>query len=122
MTVKLAPMPIYCAGCHGQNPELRHVDFDSALDRGYGKPETVQITYDEAVFCENCVKPGAELLGMIDGPAWEREKANLEKRVEVAESRVRQVERYSASLEDLALQRGVKIDQRRKPREREPIG
>ncbi len=122
MTVKLADMPIYCAGCHGQNPELRHVDFDSALDRGYGKPEAVQITYDEAVFCENCVKPGAELLGMIDGPAWEREKANLEKRVEVAESRVKQVERYSASLEDLALQRGVKIDQRRKPREREPIG
>ncbi len=121
MTVKLANMPIYCAGCMNQQPELRHVDFDSALDRGYGKVEAVQVAYDDAIFCENCVKEGAELLGMINAEAWQREKENLERRTQVAESRVKQVERYSASLEDLALQRGVKIDQRRKPREREPI-
>ncbi len=121
MTIKLANMPIYCAGCMNQQPELRHVDFDSALDRGYGKVEAVQVAYDDAIFCENCVKEGAELLGMINAEAWQREKENLERRTQVAESRVKQVERYSASLEDLALQRGVKIDQRRKPREREPI-
>ncbi len=122
MTVKLANMPIYCAGCHGQNPQLRHVDFDSALDRGYGKPETVQITYDEAVFCENCIKPGAELLGMIDGPEWQREKARLERERDMAFNLRDKAERYSATLEDAVTQRGIQIDRRRKPKEREPVG
>ncbi len=122
MTVKLANMPVYCAGCMNQQPELRHVDFDSALDRGYGKQEAVQITLDDAIFCENCVKEGAELLGMINAEAWQKEKRILENRAKTAESRVRQAERANETLEDLALQRGVKIDNRRKLREREPIG
>ncbi len=122
MTVKLANMPVYCAGCMNQQPELRHVDFDSALDRGYGKAEAVQITLDDAIFCENCVKEGAELLGMINEGAWQKEKRILEQRAKTAESRTRQAEKFSETLEDLAMQRGAKIDNRRRPREREPIG
>ncbi len=122
MTIKLANTPQYCAACFNQRGDIRHVDFDAAMDRGYGKDEAVKVTMDDAIICENCVKEGAELLGMINAEAWQKEKRILENRAKTAESRTRQAERFSETLEDLAMQRGVKIDNRRRPKEREPVG
>jgi hypothetical protein len=125
VTIKLANMPVYCAGCHNQQPNLKHVDFDSALDRGYGKVEAVQVAYDDAIFCENCVKEGAHLLGMIEQDAWAREKADLEKKLDVQRKLREQAQRYADTLESAVSNRPepVRIDHRKKPRhirEQEP--
>ncbi len=120
MTIKLAPMPIYCAGCHNQRPELRHVDFDSALDRGYGKVEAVQVSYDDAVFCEECVREGAEILGM-SYPKDDEVKA-LERKLDLAEKMREKAERYAATLEEAIAHQGIRVDHRKRPRERTPVG
>ncbi len=122
MTVKLANMPVYCAGCMNQQPNLRHVDFDAALDRGYGKDEAVKVAMDDAIFCENCVKEGAELFGMINEKAWAYEKDQLERQRDMAFSLRDKAERAQSTLEDLAMQRGAKIDRRKLPKERQPVG
>ncbi len=122
MTVKLANMPVYCAGCMNQQPNLRHVDFDAALDRGYGKDEAVKIAMDDAIFCENCVKEGAELLGMINAEEWQRDKERLVRERDMAFRLRDKSERYAATLEAAVAASGRKIDNRRRPKEREPIG
>ncbi len=122
MTVKLANTPQYCAACFNQQPELRHIDFDAALDRGYGKDEAVKVTMDDAIICENCVKEGAELLGMINAEEWQREKERLKRDRDMAFTLRDKAERYSATLEAAVTARGTKIDNRRRPKERQPIG
>jgi hypothetical protein len=118
-------MPVYCAGCHNQQPSLKHVDFDSALDRGYGNVEAVKITMDDAIFCENCVKEGAHLLGMIEQDAWTREKADLERKLSIRTKERDQSRRYADTIESALSHRPepVRIDHRKKPRhirEQEP--
>ncbi|HXJ92609.1 MAG TPA: hypothetical protein VMT20_06970 [Terriglobia bacterium] len=119
MTIHLADMPMYCAGCHNQDPSLRHVDMDSALDRGYGKVETIQVAYDDAIFCENCVKEGAHLLGMIEADQWQAEKMNLEKQLTMERKLREQAQRYADTLEDAVSHRPepIKLDHRKKPRQ-----
>ena len=118
MTIKLADMPVYCAGCFNQRPELRHIDFDSALDRGYGKVEAVQVSYDDAIFCEACVKEGAHLLGMIEAEEWQAEKADLERSLALEKKKRIQAENWAERLEDAIPHRPepIHIDHRKKPR------
>ena len=125
MTIKLADMPVYCAGCHNQQPNLRHVDFDSALDRGYGKREAVQISYDDAIFCENCVKEGGELIGMRPEGEKDREISDLKRKLDIRTKERDQARRYSDTIESAISNRPepIRIDHRKKPRhihEQEP--
>lgn len=69
MSIRIAgPNPGWCASCFNQQPEMRHIDFDSGIDRGtltYGDGQ--QIAMDDLMICETCVKAGAAALGMVDG-------------------------------------------------------
>ena len=119
MTIRLTDHPpIHCAGCFNAQPQLRHVDFDSALDRGYGNEEAVKVSMDEAIFCENCVKEAAEQIGMTNSDDLKAENADLKRKLDIKEKRLRQVERYSDTMEEALTKRPtpVQIDHRKRPR------
>jgi hypothetical protein len=124
MTVRLAneiretSMPVRCAACFNQQPALRHIDFDAACDRGYGNQETVQVSMDELVLCENCVKVGGELLGMTPENEKTIQINELERKLDVERKRREKAERYADTLEDAIGQRPdpIHLDHRKKPR------
>ena len=107
---------VFCSSCFNQAPELRHVDFDAACDRGYGKTESVQVAMDDLILCENCVKEGAELIGMTDDAAQREHVADLERRLLVEEKLREKAERFSETMEDALSQKDVRIDHRKRPR------
>ena len=56
--------PVYCASCHRQNVELRHVDFEAYYD-GPVINGDIKVSIDDLIICEECMRAGAELLGYI---------------------------------------------------------
>ncbi len=120
-------LPIYCSACSGQYPEKRHVDFDAECDRGYaetiiqgksqGEPiPSSPIQMDDLILCEDCLKAGAELIGMIDGKALEAENTALKAKLDSEEKKRAQAQRYSDLMEELTAHKGIEIDHRKKPR------
>lgn len=124
MTVRLAneiretTTPVRCSGCFNQQPHLRHVDFDAACDRGYGNDEGVKINMDDLILCENCVREGAEKLGIKDSRQLAAKVETLEKRLDVSEKRRVQAEKWAGTMEDAISHRPEKpqIDHRKRPR------
>lgn len=139
MTVTLAneirptEMPMYCSACAGQYPDRRHVDFDAAVDRGYVKhygsvmvkgqsvgelTNATAIPMEDLILCEECLKIGAQRLGMIDAEDWQTEKATLEARVESAEKLAERESNYASRMEDTLRHRpgGDPVDHRIRPR------
>jgi len=117
MTINLAPSPpIKCSFCFGQQPRKRHVDFDSAIDRGYGMEGTIQIPMDEAIGCEDCVRVGAELLGMEFSKEKDRRIEDLERKLDVERKRHKQAQRLADTYQDLVEQKNIHVDHRKLPR------
>lgn len=116
--IRESSLPVYCAACHGQNPKLRHVDFDAACDRGYGNDEGVKIAMDDLILCENCVKEGARTLGIEDSRELKARVNDLERKHDVERKRREQAERYANTIEDAISNRPtpVHIDHRKRPR------
>jgi hypothetical protein len=112
--------PIYCAACFNQQQDLRHVDFDAASDRGYGESEGLSISMDDIIMCENCVKVGAEQVGMTDDATLKAELAAAKDRADAAEKDAEKQAEYASRLETLFDKRPqpIEIDHRRKPRQR----
>lgn len=115
--IREASKPIYCSACFNQQA-IRHIDFDAACDRGYGKAEAVEVAMDDLILCENCVREGAELIGMSPEGSKDDRIADLEGKLAHAEKTREKAERYAETLEDAVHQKGVHIDHRKKPRER----
>jgi hypothetical protein len=109
-------MPMYCAACFNQRPELRHIDFDAATDRGYGAEEATRVAMDDLILCENCVREGARLLSMVDRD--DQTIATLQRKLDVAEKAKRQAQNYADTMEEALSKRPEKvaIDHRKKPR------
>lgn len=129
MTVRLAneireaSRPIHCAACFNSQ-EIRHIDFDAACDRGYSDGVAIAVSMDELVLCENCVRNGAELLGMTDSEALKAENADLKRKLDVKTKLYKQQQEYSDRIEEAVTQirpEPVRIDHRKRPRQiREP--
>ena len=124
--IREADKPIFCSACFNAQ-SIRHIDFDAACDRGYGKDEAIQITLDDLILCENCVKEGAELIGMTAENEKDRTISDLERKLTVRTKERDQARRYADTLEDAVSHRPerVHIDHRKKPRqlrEEAPVG
>lgn len=142
--IQRSTMPTHCCACFGQYSDLRYVDFDAAIDRGYGdtpgsepmsdagRPtrmygdSTRLIPMDHLVMCENCIKEGAELVEMGDLTLQAEHVQNLQARVEAAEKDARQAKNYADRLEAAfdARSESIELDHRQKPRrkqEKEPV-
>jgi hypothetical protein len=113
--IREAQKPIFCSACFNSQ-DVRHIDFDAASDRGYGKTEAIEVAMDDLILCENCVKNGAELLGMTDDAALKARVTQLERVNDLLEKRVVKSERYASTMEDLLGQKEINVDHRKKPR------
>jgi len=116
--IREADKPIYCSACFNQQ-HVRHIDFDAACDRGYGNEESVKIVMDDLILCENCVKEGAKLLGMRDAGETEATLSVLETENLELRKRTEKAERYAETMEDALAQKSIRLDHRKKPRERQ---
>lgn len=114
--VREAAMPMYCAACFNQQPQLQHIDFDASIDRGYGNDEATRVAMDDLILCENCVREGARLLDMTERD--DQTIASLERKLDIAEKAKRQAQNYASTMEDALSKRPekVRIDHRKKPR------
>lgn len=107
----------FCSAC-GNQQSVRHVDFDAACDRGYGKAEAVEVSLDDLILCEGCVRRGAEVLGIEDSTLLKAENEDLKRKLDVQGKRRKQAERYASTMEEALQHRPepVHIDHRKKPR------
>lgn len=106
--------PIHCAACYAQQPGLRHVDFDSAADRGYADG----IPVDDIIVCENCVRRAGELVGMVPEESQHREIVCLTLELSAERKARKQAQNYAERLESAfdARPQKVAVDHRQKPR------
>lgn len=116
--IRETTMPVRCSACFNQQPQLRHVDFDAACDRGYGNDAGVQIAMDDLILCENCVKEGARTLGIEDSTELKAKLEDTERKLGVERKLRAQAQRYAGTIEDALGHRPepIKIDHRKKPR------
>ena len=110
----------FCSAC-GNQESVRHVDFDAACDRGYGKAEGVQVALDDLILCEGCIQRGAAILGIEDSRSLAAEVDEWKAKFDVEQKAREKAERYIDTLEEAFDQRSapVKIDHRKRPRERQ---
>ncbi len=109
----------FCSAC-GNQESVRHIDFDSACDRGYGNAEGVQIALDDLILCERCIKNGAEILGIEDSSVLKAELDETRSKLEIEQKAREKAEKYADRLEEAFDERPaqIKLDHRKRPRER----
>lgn len=120
-------MPLYCSACSGQYPNRQHVDFDAECDRGYGDTliqgqsqgegsNAPRIQMDDLILCEQCIKEGARIIGMVDGDELRAEIESLKRALETKEKLYKQTQRFADVMEEALTHKGIAIDHRKKPR------
>lgn len=116
--------PVYCSACWCANTEKRHVDFNADNDQGYGNATDTQIAFDNLQICEDCMKAGAQLVGMVDASETERELASLKVERDRLSRELRQARTFADNLESAFEHRPehgpIRIDHRKKPRQIQP--
>lgn len=98
--------PTYCAACHLQRPEVKHVDFEAYFDGPVMDGLTHKQPIDDLILCEDCLKTGAMLIGMIDNKAMIQENFELGKAVEEKDI---QLEIYRKAISDLESTLGLSL-------------
>lgn len=94
-------LPQYCSACHGQDSNLRHIDFDAAVDRGwYGNDPGTHITQDDLILCETCLGSGARQLGFAPKGETQDRMTSLEHRLAEETKRADKAESYAERMED----------------------
>lgn len=118
--IRPAELPMYCSACHGQYPERKHIDFDAAIDRGwYGNDPATHVTMDDLILCEECLRIGAELIGMMDTHAFMEKIQSLEARLAREEKEREKATEYADRMEQ-ALQHRPESLKVTRPRGRPP--
>jgi hypothetical protein len=123
MAVQLLEVPpVYCSACWCAQPEKRHIDYMADNDQGYGDDPAHKVPYDNLQLCEDCIKAGGQLVGMVDAAERDAEIAKLEAENDRLKREARQAQNYAASLEDAFDKRAqpIELDHRKKPRHIHP--
>ena len=68
--------PVHCSSCFQQDPSRRHVDFEASYDGPVFAEGAAKVAIDDLIICEECLRNGARLLGLVDpdGTAQERDR------------------------------------------------
>ncbi len=123
MTIRLADrIPPFCAVCFNQ-AQVRHIDCDAASDRGWDDGAGTPISMDEIIICEGCAKEIGYLVDMTDDEELKAKLRQKESELDKWKRDALKAEEYADRLEDIFDHRPgkIKVDHRRKPREREPV-
>lgn len=114
-------VPVLCSVCFNQRPEVRHVDCDAATDRGwYAENTDLPVAIENIVVCEDCAREIGNVIGMTDDAELKAENAALSIERDTLRRERDKAQEYADRLEDVFDHRPepIKIDHRRKPRER----
>jgi hypothetical protein len=117
----------YCSACWCQQPEKRHVDYSADNDQGYGNATDTKVAYDNLQLCEDCMKAGAAIVGMVDADERQQELDNLKVENDRLKRETKQAQNYADRLEDAFEHRAqpIEVDHRKKPRKslgpKEPV-
>ena len=117
--IRPSHMPLYCSACSGQYPDRQYVDFDAECDRGYGDMQiqgpsqgegsnAPAIQMDWLILCEDCLREGASIIGLVDAAELKGENAILRHRLEQEEAARKQAESYADGLEQALNNRPAK--------------
>jgi hypothetical protein len=103
--------PVRCSSCFGAYPERRFVDFGAAWDGPVlGEPDGVvggaRMVIDDLVICEECLRSGAQVLGMEDPGDTARHVDEVEAANEELREKLLGATRYIDTLEKAADARG----------------
>lgn len=111
--------PVYCSACWCADPEATYVDYQADNDQGYGNDPNNRIPYDNLQLCANCMKVGAQLVGMVDGAEREQDIRDKEVKLDRLGRELRQAQTFADNLESaLGVDpHGRQLDHRRKPRQ-----
>jgi hypothetical protein len=101
--------PTHCSACFNQNPQVRHIDFDAACDRGYGNSEAVKVQLDDLILCETCLRSGAALVDMVDATELAERIATLESRMAAEVKRADQAVGYANRMEQALAARPAPV-------------
>lgn len=107
--------PAYCSACFRQDSSKHYVDFDAAVDRGYGEQN---VAMDDLIVCEDCLRAGAVLVGMCDAREFEEDLRGLRLAVDRERKRADRSDEYASKLEDAIDARPVAVSPGRAPRRR----
>lgn len=90
--------PPACAVCHGQYPDRRHVDFEVAYD-GPVLDGAARVMIDDLIMCEDCLRIGARLVGLIDAPGLRGKLDGRQQEIERLEAALLERDAYVTQLE-----------------------
>lgn len=114
--MKLAETPpTHCSVCFGQYVERRHVDFEVAWDGPVLKDEvaggagTTDVSIDDIIVCEECLKLAAAVIGLKDPDEMAEYAEAQEKRVDELLEKVRGLERHNGKLEEALASKKVLV-------------
>jgi hypothetical protein len=107
--------PTRCSACFCQVPDRQHVDFGAAWDGptfpgGDEVVGQVVTAIDDLIICEECLRAGAELLGLEDPGDVARHARGTEQENEELREKLGGAMAYIAQLEAAAAARGILED------------
>lgn len=91
--------PPFCAACHCQNGELRHVDFEAYYDGPVMEGVSYKQPIDDLIICENCLQAAATLVGMVNNKQMRRENFELGRANDEKEKHINLLEKFVSDLE-----------------------
>lgn len=96
------PNPTVCSVCLQppmiHDPQHRFVDFEVAYDGPVIPGSPANIPVDDLFICEDCLKRGAELIGMENGEEARAQIAQLEQTVAEKDTEITEKDKAIASL------------------------
>jgi hypothetical protein len=124
--IKPSGLPMYCSSCFNQQPNLKHIDFDAACDRGfYGGENSTRITMDDLVLCEECIGEAARFLDWMPASEIKAALRAKDERIDRLEKDLKKAQRYAGNMEEVLYENKIKLHSTQKPRapkkEMEPV-
>lgn len=112
--IRLTGMPMYCAACRNQDSGVRHVDFDAAVERGFGDGP-MPTSMDDLIVCEGCLRTAALLIDMGDLAELRDQLAACQKKLSQEQYRADAADKYAERLEEAFSSRpnGVNVPRRK---------
>lgn len=99
MTRLALHIPPYCASCFQHPDDVSWVDFEASYDGPVIPGSPANIPVDDLIICENCLRHGATLIGMVHNEEAEAKVKELEARVAELEEEIPGKDRLISHLE-----------------------
>lgn len=86
--MKIANSITYCAACHGQYLDRKHVDFEAYYD-GPVVGEDIKVAIDDLIICDECLKGAGALVGLFPAEELKDENKELGETVEEKDEQIK---------------------------------